>query len=108
AKFYILGVAEPAGKPVKLSGEVATFKYTASVDRDWTAVYSGDAIYAAATSSPVRVALVRAAPVVTLKASPNPAASGATVTFTATVSDTANGLAPTGGVWFYVDHNRIG
>ncbi len=98
--FYASGKA--IGSPVALSAGVATLSTTPAASGTLTAVYSGDAVYTGATSNTVTVTLKKATPAVMLSATPNPAALGATVTFTATVSETISGVAPTGTVQFYV------
>ncbi len=75
-----------------------------------TAVYSGNAGFAASTSSAVTetIAVVTStATATTLTASPNPAAVDATVTFTATISPAPTGT-PTGTVSFYDGSTLLG
>jgi hypothetical protein len=64
-----------------------------------TAVYSGDGNYATATNT-ANVTVGLAAGTDTISGNPNPAASGAPVTFTYTVP-VVNGVTPTGTVTFY-------
>jgi hypothetical protein len=63
-----------------------------------TAVYAGDSIHATSTSTTVNEQIVETAPE-TLTSSSNPAVSGATVTFTATVTG-QNGVTSTGQITF--------
>jgi hypothetical protein len=75
-----------------------------------TAVYSGNAGFAASTSRAVTetIAVVTStATATTLTASPNPAAVDATVTFTATISPAPTGT-PTGTVSFYDGSTLLG
>jgi hypothetical protein len=65
-----------------------------------TADYSGDAVYAAADSTTVTQVVSKAATTVKLTSSLNPAASGVSVTFTATVARVGADPAPTGTVQF--------
>ncbi|KAA6460198.1 hypothetical protein DYQ86_14220 [Acidobacteria bacterium AB60] len=71
-----------------------------------TAVYSGDANYAASTSNPVALTAALLADTVTLTVNPSSAAPGQVVTLTATVTPTIAPAAtaeqnPTGNVIFY-------
>ena len=73
-----------------------------------TAQYAGDATYAAATSTTLNQSVnmpEKIAATVALASSANPSVSGASVTFTATVSGA--GATPTGAVSFFGDGNPI-
>lgn len=63
-----------------------------------TAVYAGDANFTGSTSSTLAQVTVSTASATALTATPNPAASGAAVTFAATVTGT--GGTPTGSITF--------
>lgn len=94
------------------SSGIATFSTTTlpAGANSLTAVYSGNASFAASTSSAVTEtvnAVTSAATTTTLTASPNPAGSGQTVTFTATISPTPTGT-PTGTVTFYSGSALLG
>jgi N-acetylneuraminic acid mutarotase len=93
---------------VTLSGGKATYatsaltKGTASI----TAVYAGDTNFTGSTSTAVSQ-VVMAATVTALTASPAPAAFGQSVTLTATVTSTSNGV-PTGKVTFNSGTTMLG
>jgi hypothetical protein len=73
-----------------------------------TAVYSGDANNAVSTSAAL-TETVQSSTTTTLASSANPAASGASVTFTATVAEVAPGTAiPTGTVTFKDGSTTLG
>jgi len=65
-----------------------------------TAVYGGDVDYKGVTSSAVSVAVGKAVPADALTSSSNPAKTGTSVTFTATISGPAGVTAPSGTVTF--------
>ncbi|HUS01485.1 MAG TPA: Ig-like domain repeat protein, partial [Chitinophagaceae bacterium] len=94
-----------------LSGNTATFTTSALTtgSHNITATYNGDATHSASTS-PVLVQVVNAAPPVTttttITSSINPSTAGQSVTFTATVS-TGTGT-PTGTVTFFDGATNIG
>ena len=71
------------------------------------ASYPGDTIRAASQSSTVPLAGVQTITSTTLKASPNPATKGQTVTLTATIAPTPTG-SPTGTVSFYNGATLLG
>jgi len=74
-----------------------------------TAVYVASADYLTSTSSALSQVVDKANTKTTLAASPNPATSGATVTFTATVSVVAPGTGtPTGTVTFMDGATELG
>lgn len=64
------------------------------------AIYSGNSAYLGASSSTIKASM-QANPTVILSSSANPAAPGAKVTFTATVTRTAPAGVPTGKVTFF-------
>jgi hypothetical protein len=66
-----------------------------------TARYTGDAANAQSTSAPLVHGVVNAASSIAVVASVNPAAPGASVTFTATVSPPPASAEPTGSVLFF-------
>jgi predicted outer membrane repeat protein len=73
------------------------------------AAYGSDSIYASANSPTLNQTVNQAATTTTLAASSNPALSGASVTFTATVSAVAPGQgAPTGTVTFSDGMSTLG
>jgi sugar lactone lactonase YvrE len=88
------------GKAATLANGVATTSATLTASGSVTAVYAGDLSFNGATSSAVTVTLTKAAPMVTLTASSNPARVGSSVTFSATVSTVVTGVPPTGTVQF--------
>jgi hypothetical protein len=88
---------------VALAAGQATFTTStlAVTHHSLTAVYSGDSIFPASTSSAVVETITKATAAVTVTSSPNPATYGQSITFTATVSAVAPGSgAPTGTVTF--------
>jgi len=76
--------------------------------RNVVAQYEGDATYASSTSAPLAITVTDDRPATTttlaLTAGANPSASGASLTFTATVT----GDSPTGTVHFYDRDNLVG
>ena len=82
------------------AGGVATFTTSAlsTGTHSISAVYAGDASHATSSSSAISQAVVLSASSVTLVSSANPAESGTTITFTASV--TGAGTPPTGTVTF--------
>ena len=96
-----------------LSGGAATFTTSALAvgTHSITAVYGGDASFAASTSAALSqvVNQALAATSTTLAASPNPSASGQAVTFTATVGPVAPATGtPTGTVTFKDGSTTLG
>jgi len=92
-----------------LAGGVATLS-TSSLTLGSDAItvrYSGDANYAAATSSPIAV-VVTSTPALALTESPNPAGAYAPITLTATVENPTGSAVPTGTVLFYLDDKHLG
>jgi hypothetical protein len=116
------GGATPTGTVTFYSG--GTFLATATLDGSGaavltgglpanlhtiTATYSGDATHIASTAPvPLKMNIQRMTTSVSLASSPNPAASGTPVTFTATVPTTLAGVAPTGKVSFFYDKVLVG
>ncbi len=72
-----------------------------------TATYNGDANYSSVKSGPVAEVVNTANGADTLRASPDPAVFGTTVTITDTIP-TVGGVAPTGTVTFYDNGTPIG
>ncbi len=65
-----------------------------------TAAYAGDVDYKAATSTALAVTVSKATPSISVASSANPAKTGTSVTFTATISAPAGVTAPSGKVTF--------
>jgi sugar lactone lactonase YvrE len=105
--FYLPG-GKMIGAPVALSSGVGSLTTTLTGTNTVTAIFSGGAAYAAATSNSVLVTVAKLAPQVPLKATPNPASAGSQVTFAAAVSEVIEGVPPTGTVEFYVGTNLVG
>jgi hypothetical protein len=99
-----------AGTGTLSGGGTATYSTStlAAGAHSISATYSGDGNYLTASSTSGTETVNKATPMVTLSATPNPAALGANVTFTATVSTTISGVAPTGTVQFSVDGKQSG
>ena len=99
---------------VALSGAGAMFTSTtlsSTAPHEYTAVYSGDANYAASTSPGLYTSASTATnpTTTTLTILPTQPASGSTTTLTATIGFTNNGLTyPQGNVTFYQDGTAIG
>jgi polygalacturonase len=88
----VVGMGSP-----DVSGNVSfTVTPAAAGTHSYTAKYSGDANYAAATSAPVSVSVAKQTPTVVLTASPTTLTSGVTTTITYTVSGLSGGPAFTG------------
>jgi hypothetical protein len=86
----------------------ATFTTFLNVgDASLTASYSGTGNFANSTSAAVALTVNRAATVVSLAPSVNPAATGQSVTFTASVSVLAPGMGLPGGTVTFKDGNTI-
>ena len=87
-----------------LSGGIATFGTTALTvgsGHSITAVYGGDASFAASTATALPQTVTQAATTTSVTASPNPAEVGQAVIFTATVAAASPGAGtPTGTVTF--------
>jgi sugar lactone lactonase YvrE len=66
-----------------------------------TATYGGDTTYTISSATPLKVTVQKKTTSVSVVSSLNPAPSGASVTFTATVPTTLTGIAPTGKVSFF-------
>jgi hypothetical protein len=100
-------VFEDAGTPVwvaSLSNGTATFTTSGLTvgNHTITASYGGDTNFSASTSAPLTQTVNKAATTTTVTGSPNPANTGQTVTFTATVTIVAPGAGgPTGSVTFF-------
>jgi hypothetical protein len=96
----------PVASPVTLSAtgavNFATSRPTAK--HTYTAVTTGDSVYASAKSNGILLNPTDATPVVTLTATPNPATLGQSVTFTAAVNTAIPGIPPTGSVKFSVSN----
>ena len=88
-----------------ISGTTATFTTNALTPgtHPVTAVYSGDANYNSATSVIDNQVVNQESTTTTVAGSPSPSAFMQSVTFTATVSQTAGPVQPTGTVQFSVD-----
>jgi hypothetical protein len=93
---------------VALTGNSANLSTSglAAGTRSITAVYSGDATYNPSTSAVLKQVVTKALTAESLTSSPNPSASGAAVTFTATV--TSSGGVPTGTVTFKKGTTTLG
>jgi sugar lactone lactonase YvrE len=92
------------------SSAAATFSTTTlpATANSLTAVYSGNASFAASTSSAFTETVTTLTSTTTaLTAAPNPAVSGQTITFTATISPAPTGT-PTGTVNFYDGSTLLG
>lgn len=72
-----------------------------------TASYSGDSNFGGSVSTALNQVVAMASTTTTLSGSPNPAAVGQNVTFTATVNSTTSGT-PTGTVSFFDGSTQIG
>lgn len=96
----------PAGIALINAMGVATFTLTPNktVTHAYTAIYSGDTLYAASTSNAVTGApTTTTAATITLTASTTSAIAGSNVVLTAQITGlTAAGAAPTGTVSFYI------
>ncbi|HET7707077.1 MAG TPA: Ig-like domain repeat protein [Thermoanaerobaculia bacterium] len=81
------------GGPVAIVGNTAQITTSAlpAGTHAITAIYSGDATYAGATSAPLSQTVNQAVPAVGLTSVPNPSSTGQAVTFTATVPADATG-----------------
>jgi hypothetical protein len=92
--FTVLGTAN-------LSGGVATFATSAfNVGQlNYTAAYSGDASFAASTSSPITQTVTKASTTTAVSSSLNPSPIGTLVTFTAQVT-ASTGASTSGSVTF--------
>ena len=73
-----------------------------------TATYGGDAVYTISTAAPLKVTVQKMVTSVSVVSSVNPAASGTSITFTATVPTTLTGIAPTGKVSFFYSGVLVG
>jgi poly(3-hydroxybutyrate) depolymerase len=82
------------------NGQATFTTATLSGKNSVKAVYSGDLTFATGTSSAVELVVDKASTITTMVSSQNPANSGQTVTFTATVTPQFSGTA-TGRVQFY-------
>jgi hypothetical protein len=78
----------------------------ATGNRQVIASYPGDGNYNSSTSGATILLSAQGTPILSLKASPNPATYGALVTLTATVTGT--GLTPTGTVAFLAGSGQLG
>jgi len=111
-QFTIDGVGGAANlKPVNAVTGVATLTTTtlAVGNHTVTAQYTGDGNFTSSTVASVAHRVRRASTRVTVVSSANPAARGAAVTFTATVSAVApGGGIPTGTVRFRIDGRNVG
>ncbi len=103
-----------SGLPVTASGSTsatATFSISTLLVglHSITATYTPGAgdIHTASTSPPETQSVVEGTGV-TLTSSANPSTVGQSVTFTATVSNSAGGINPTGTVYFYDGFNLLG
>jgi len=76
--------------------------------RTITATYSGDATHITSNAVPLKMTIQKMTTSVSVTSSPNPAASGTPMTFTATVPTTLTGVAPTGKVSFYYNKVLVG
>ena len=87
------------------SGGVATFttRSLPAGSNSITAVYGGDTNNIASTSAPLTQTVTAVAPTLSVATSGSPSLSGASVTFTATISS-----GPTGTITFYDDGSPIG
>ena len=73
-----------------------------------TATYGGDANYITSTAAPLKVTVQKMTTSVSVVSSVNPAVSGTSITFTATVPTTLTGVAPTGKVSFMYNKVLVG
>ncbi|MCL2032748.1 MAG: Ig-like domain repeat protein [Methanomassiliicoccaceae archaeon] len=108
-EFYDGGV--PIGGGILSAGGIAVFS-TSALDagaRTITAVYGGDYCYATSGSAPVSLMVSPADTTASIISAPNPSLTGASVTFTATVTAVlpSTGI-PVGTVEFYDDGVLIG
>jgi hypothetical protein len=105
------GSGTQTGSATPNGSGVATFTTTslAAGTHDITAVYGGNAGFAASTSSVVTetITVGSTSTTTTLTAAPNPAGAGATVTLTATVAPAPTG-SPLGTVSFYEGSTPLG
>lgn len=107
--FYVGGVfVGTAPAPLSANGNVSFTTPRPTQLHTYTAVNTGDAVYASGKSNGILINPTDATPTVTLTAAPNPAAVGRSVTFTAAVSTAIAGLPPTGNVNFSVSNVVVG
>ncbi len=104
----VLGTATINAGTATSSSGVATINLTdLPVGTDnITAVYAGNANYAASTSSPITQTVISATTRTVIASATNPAVAGAALSLTATV--TGNGGAPTGNVNFLDGSSSLG
>lgn len=106
--FYAGGVLVGTSTPLSANGNVSFTTPRPTQRHTFTAVNTGDAVYASGKSNGILINPTDATPTVTLTVTPNPAAVNQSVTFTAAVSTTIAGVPPTGNVKFSVSNVVVG
>ena len=93
-----------------ITGGAATFAASALAvgDHSITAVYSGDANFAASTSATLTETVAQAATTTSVFSSENPSNYGDSVTLTAEVVSSYGGVAPTGSITFMDGDTTLG
>jgi hypothetical protein len=103
-----------AGSPVSLStaGSVVTASFSTALPggvHTITASYSGDGNFASSTATALTQTVGKATTIMVLASSANPAVSGQSITFTASIGVAAPGTGtPSGAVQFVIDGSNAG
>jgi hypothetical protein len=111
-QFAIDGTNQGSPVSVTTTGGVTTASYTignlAVGTHTVTASYTGDTSFSGSSATPLTQTVSQANTSTAVVASVNPSAVGQTVTFTATISASGQGSAPTGTVQWLVDNSKQG
>ena len=109
--FYMDGAMIGSGR-LSADGKTATFSSTtisSAAAHSFYAVYSGDANFITSQSAPVSTTAAGSGTTgLVLAVTPNPPVSGSPTSFTAALTYSSTGTAPTGTVTFSMDGARLG